>query len=368
MMIHDLSTFNKSSDFYSPKAFLITVKSFDLQEIRTRYLKSRQSKSGRVGSVERRKAAQGGLVYVEIANGLITKHEILSFLTEPRGVDVSKDILAVSTENVVHVIGHDVVERIDNPWFSYIHTVQFNHRSDPDRILVSSSGYDCIFEYELGSFNQSWEWFAWEHGFQKGFNPRTGKEIVLTRNAKEASMLRKEGMEYMFIKDPEKQVLPTAQRAAFINSVVYDARKAGYLLATFFHEGAVYSVNMKNGAHSKVLEGMKSPHGGRNFHDRYMATSTATGELYFSDGEKITFKSLPGKPAALAELEWLQNSAPFDDCLITIDANRNSFVVIDPENKLYDMISFDPNWAIQDIAELRDPETKELVKTIKEKL
>ena len=367
-MIHDLSTYHKNSDFYSPKAFLITVKSFDLQEIRSRYLRSRQSKTGRVGSVERRKAAQGGLVYVEIENGYISKHEILSFLTEPRGIDVTKDMIAVSTENVVHVIHSDGVERIDNPWFSYIHTVQFNHRHAPDRILISSSGYDCIFEYELGKYEKTWEWFAWEHGFQKGFNPRTSKDILLTRNAKEASMLRKEGKEYLFISDPEKQVLPTAQRAAFINSVVYDTKEAGKLLATFFHEGAVYRIDMKNGDAARVLKGMESPHGGRNYHERYMATSTATGELVFSSEEKISFKGLPGKPSELADLEWLQNTALFDDCLITIDANRNSFVLIDQEKKQYDTISFDPDWAIQDIAEIRDPATKELVKTIKEKL
>jgi len=113
---------------------------------------------------------------------------------------------------------------------------------------------------------------------------------------------------------------------------------------------------------------MTSPHGGRNYHDKYMATSTATGELLFSDGDKISFKDLPGKPGELFDLEWLQNSAPFDDEIISIDANRNSFVIIDPKGRQYDMVSFDPDWAIQDIAEVMDSETKKLVQTIKEKL
>jgi len=367
-MITDLSTFKRNSGFYNPGRFLITVKSFELQEIRARYLKSRESKSGRVGSVERRRATQGGLVYVEIENGYISRHEVLSFLTEPRGIDVTTDMIAVSTENVVHILRNEGVERIDNPWFSYIHTVQFNHRSGPDRILISSSGYDCIFEYELNKFKQTWEWFAWEHGFQKGFNPKTDKDIFLTRKAKEASLLRSEKKDFLFIKDPGKQVLPTAQRAAFINSVVYDSKKAGKLLGTFFHEGAVYSIDMKSGDCTQVLDGMKSPHGGRNFQDQYMATSTATGEVVFSMGEKISFSGLPGKPAELYDLEWLQNTSSFGDYLVTIDANRNSFVIIDLENRQYDMISFDPNWAIQDIAEIRDSKTAKLVKTIKERL
>lgn len=367
-MIEDLSKYKKNSNFYSPKAFLVTVKSFDLQQIRERYLKSRQSKTGRVGSVERRQVAQGGLVYVEVEKGYISKHEILCFLTEPRGIDVTKDMIAVSTENVVHVIRKGSIDRIDNPWFSYIHTVQFNHRHEADRILVSSSGYDCIFEYNLNTFTKTWEWFAWEHGFQKGFNPQTGKDILLTRNVKEASHLRKAGKDYLFIKDPEKQTLPTAQRAAFINSVLYDTRSKGKLIATFFHEGAVYSIDMNDGSCECIIDGMKSPHGGRNYRNQYMATSTATGELVFSKEEKLSLTNLPGKPSELAELEWLQNSAPFDDCIITIDANRNSFVLIDTETKQYDMVTFDPNWAIQDIAEVSNSTAKELVQEIKEKL
>ena len=367
-MTTQLSTFKKDSDFYRPKAFLVTVKSFEMQKIRERYLESRKNKSGRIGSVERREVAEGGLVYVEIEKGVISHYEILSFLPEPRGIDVAKDMIAISTENVVHVIRKRGVERIDNPWFSYIHTLQFNHCHAADRLLISSSGYDCIFEYDLATFEQTWEWFAWEHGFQTGYSAKTGKDIWLTRNVTEASHLRQEGKDYLFISDPEKQILPTAQRAAFINSVEYDCKQTGKLLGTFFHEGAVYHIDMKTGHCKRILEGMKSPHGGRNYRDLYMATSTASGELLFSDGKKISFVNMPGKPAELADLEWLQNSAPFDDCIITIDANRNSFVLIDPDSEQYDMIPFDPNWAIQDIAEVRDATTKQLVKKIKDYL
>lgn len=367
-MIHNLSTFRRSSRFYAPKAFLITVKSFELQKIRERYLKSKAANTGRVGSVNRRETARGGLVYLEIDQGLITFHEILSFLNEPRGIDVTPDKIAVSTENVVHVISGNKVERLDNPWFSYIHTVQFNHRHDPDRLLVSSSGFDCIFEYDLGTYEKTWEWFGWEHGFQKGFNPQTGKEVLLTRNAVEASEWRKDRKDYRFISDPEKQLLPTAQRAAFINSVVYDTKEAGKLLATFFHEGAVYRIDMKTGVCERIIKGMKSPHGGRNYLDGYMATSTAGGQIIFSWKDRIDFNKLPGKPAGLKRLEWLQNTAVFDDCLITIDANRNSFVVIDPGKGLYDMISFDPQWAIQDMAEVRGARSKALVRSLKAKL
>jgi len=361
----DLNTFERTNSFYKPKAFLVTVKSFEMQKIRERYLKSRKRKNGRVGSVERRETARGGLVYVEIEQGVITHYEILSFLPEPRGIDVAADMIAVSTENVVHLINDSGVERIDDPWFSYIHTVQFNHCHAADRLLVSSSGFDCIFEYDLNTYKRNWEWFAWEHGFNKGFNPETQKEVILTRRKEEARLLKAEGRDHIFISDPIKQTLPTAMRAAFINSVTYDCNARDKLLATFFHEGAVYRIDMNDGSAERILDGMKSPHGGRNFGDIYMATSTAKGEMVFSDGRRISFSGLAGKPDELSDLEWLQNSAPFSDCIITIDANRNSFVLTDIENKQYDIIHVDPDWAIQDIAEVGE-ESKALVKKIKE--
>lgn len=363
----DLHTFERTSSFYKPKAFLITVKSFEMQKIRERYLISRKRKDGRVGSVERRETARGGLVYVEIEKGLITHYEILSFLPEPRGIDVAGDMIAVSTENVVHLVKENSVERIDDPWFSYIHTVQFNHCHAPDRLLVSSSGYDCIFEYDLNTYKRSWEWFAWEHGFNRGFNPETQKEVVLTRMKKEARLLKEAGQDHIHISDPTKQTLPTAMRAAFINSVTYDCKARDHLLATFFHEGAVYRINMSDGNVKCIIDGLKSPHGGRNFGDIYMATSTATGEIVLSDGRRISFSGLGGKPDELSDLEWLQNSAPFGDCIITIDANRNSFILTDLANRQYDIIHVDPDWAIQDIAEVGN-ESKALVNKIKEVL
>jgi hypothetical protein len=349
-----LGTYKRKRGFYTPKAFLITVKSFEMQKIRERYLRSRRSGRGRVGSIERRETARGGLVYIEIEDGLISKHEVLCYLPEPRGLDVASDMIALSSENVVYIVSESGLERIDDPWFSYIHTVQFNHCHAADRLLVSSSGYDCIFEYELARFRKTWEWFAWEHGFRKGYDARTGKEVILTRNALEASKLRSEGKGYLFISDPEKHVLPTAQRAAFINSVLYDCRHRDALLATFFHEGAVYRINMNDGSCERIISGMQSPHGGRNYRDGYMATSTASGELLFSSGDVISFDGLPGKPQELADLEWLQNSAPFKDCIITIDANRSSFVLIDPDKRCYDMVPYDADWAIQDLAEVGD--------------
>jgi len=140
------------------------------------------------------------------------------------------------------------------------------------------------------------------------------------------------------------------------------------LLATFFHEGAVYSINMNSGKTNRIIDGMKSPHGGRSYLNTYMATSTASGEVVFSDGKVFSFNSLIGKPKELSNMEWLQNSAPMDDSIVTIDANRNSFVIFNPELELLDMVPFNPDWAIQDIAPIRNTISLSLINMIKSKL
>jgi len=207
----DLSKYKRSNSFYTSKMFLVTIKSYDLQKIRERYLKSKQNKTGRVGSVERREISNGGLAFIEIREGEIIKSEILSYLPEPRGVDLADNMVAVSSENKVYVFSHEKMKLIEDPWFSYIHTVKFNRWNDPDHLLISSSGLDCIFEYNLNDFDKSWEWFAWENGFNKGFDPDSKEDIILTRNHDEATAFLKTGVKHKLINEPLKQSLPTAQ-------------------------------------------------------------------------------------------------------------------------------------------------------------
>ena len=87
----DISQFRRDSSFYGELNLLLTVKSFDLQAIRKRYLASK--KNNRVGSVERRKVALGGIVSVSLKNGhhsgiSTTQRKIL--VSSPNQMDVPK--------------------------------------------------------------------------------------------------------------------------------------------------------------------------------------------------------------------------------------------------------------------------------------
>lgn len=339
-----VADFKRDRSFYKKLDLVLTVKSFDLQAIRKRYLASKQNKSGRSGSVERRELAKGGIVTCSLEKGAFSVNDNFKGIPEPRGIAASENFFAFSAEKEVFVIDtRGGYKKLTHPWFSYIHTVDFNH--DQTKVVVSSSGFDLIQEWSLESETLTCEWLAWENGFNEALDPLSKEPIFLTRDRSKTNV---EG--YHVISDPENEVLPTAMRAAFINSVTYENEDE--VLATFFHEGAVFRVNLKSGKSTRVISGMKNPHGGRVYASGYLATSTGTGRLHrvlaSGDEEIYSLTALPGKPPELGEMEWVQNAITHEGCIIAIDSNRTAFVIFHPEKKLYDIIPYDPDWAIQD--------------------
>jgi len=347
---HDLETYTRNSNFYSEFSILATVKSFDLLAIRKRYLATKHKKSNRTGSVERREVAIGGIVQLTIKKGKLVTSTILAKMPEPRGIHVTPGSIALSSENRAFIIENETIYTVTDDWLSYIHTVQINEKN-PNTILISSSGFDAIFEFNYKNNQKIYEWFAWENGFNAGFDPATGNKIYLTRLPEIHKQHIEDKIQHLYISDPKTQTLPTARRAAFINSVVY-SNKPETLLATFFHEGAVFEIEKSTGKATRVLDKLKNPHGGQNFHDKFMATSTAQGELVIGDTQlqhRYQISKLSGKPVELADMEWIQNSIKLDDNFICIDSNRNAFIIFNPEKRLIDLIPYDSNWAIQDI-------------------
>lgn len=348
----NISTFTRDHNFYDQIDLILTIKSFDLQAIRKRYIASRKSKTGKTGSVERREPSIGGIVSLSLTKGTIREEAILCKVAEPRGIDFRDELLAIAAENIIYVIEKNgKINTVSDPWFSYIHTVKF-HPNDNSKILISSSGFDLIQEYDFKTHTKLFEWIAWENGFDTAKDPETNDNIILTRNRKRARELQEKSIKHLFINDPLADHLPTAKRAAFINSVTYDPKDPDYFLATFFHSGEVIRISRNDGASQTKLTGLKNPHGGQ-FHDgQIIATSTGTGEIFVKDDtnfDKLSFDDLPGKPSELDGLEWVQNTLCFGNYLIAIDSNRTSFVIIDRKKKRYDIIPFNNDWAVQDI-------------------
>jgi hypothetical protein len=300
----DLNTFAVDPAAFGRYELLLAVKSFDLQAIRKRYLASRSR--SKTGSVERREPAVGGIVHAVIENGEIVRQDIIAELVEPRGVDLNGNTIAISSENRIFIFrpGANEPIEVNHPWLSYIHTVRFNETGD--RILVSSSGVDTLLEFDLDSGQASWEWVAWEHGLNTGENPADSSKHYLTRNPGEARRLEAEGKNVILITEPREQTLPTALRAAFMNSAEYD--QSGDVLATLFHHGQVLRIDKTKGNWQPVISGMSKPHGGMQRDTAFVATDTGGGRVVFAEPETETsydFSELPGKDPSLGELEWL---------------------------------------------------------------
>lgn len=348
----DLNTFKIDHNFYGNIDLVITIKSFDLQAIRKRYIDTKNKESNRTGSVERRKVTNGGVALLNIDSGTIKMKEVVAELPEPRGIDIhNAEIFSVSSENKVYIFSKGQLSTLTNPWFSYIHTVHFN--DDASRLLISSSGFDSIFEYDFSTLQSTFEWFAWENGYNQGRDPQTGSLFYITRKKDEALKYEKQNETFLLIDDPKNQVLPTAKRAAFINSVKYNALESEKIIATLFHEGSVVEIDKKSGGVKKILKDLTNPHGGGRSEQGSYATSTRSGEFVLSNSEdtlRFSFQNLPGKPNELGDFEWIQNSIIQGENIISIDSNRNSFVIFNPKQKLIDIIPFDSNWAVQDLA------------------
>lgn len=349
----DLSSFQRNRQFYGRLRLLLTIKSFDLQAIRQRYLASRQNKSGKTGSVERRAASLGGVVQVKVEQGTLQREAAVADLKEPRGLDVQAKRWAVSLEDRVIVFDGEQDYVLTNPWFSYIHTVCF-HPTDPQRILITSSGLDALFEYNYRQGSCTWRWHAWDHGLNEARDPESGAPLFLTRHAEEAQRWTEAAYPHRFIADPQKDHLPTALRAAFINTARYVEEDR--MIITLFHEGTARLLHRESGKSEVQLEGMRSPHGGQMLPGaRLLCTNTGGGMVYVQEKQTLRqfdFSALSGKAPEMTGVEWLQNTLPFEHGFITIDSNRNALVIFDPVRKLYDQIPFSADWAVQDLAQL----------------
>lgn len=346
---YNILDWERRSDFYPNVEIAVSIKSFDLAAIRKRYLAARSNVSGKGGSVERRAVSYGGVAHLKISEGRLENLKVIDQLKEPRGLSSAGDRLAFSLENRVIIIDQEGVHSFSDSWFSYIHTVAF-HPLKKDTVLVSSSGFDALFEYHYPSGKKVWEWFAWEHGLNKAHGS-DGGDLYLSRKAKDQQQLEAEGKKVLLIENPEKDHLPTAQRAAFINTASYDHE--GNVLATLFHEGSVRRIDRSSGESQILLKGLKNPHGGFLIKgSRIMATNTGKGQLWIaseSSLEKYMGQDLPGRAAEMLGADWWQNAVAWNDLYLVIDSNRNALLVLDPKNQYYDLLPYDANWAVQDL-------------------
>jgi hypothetical protein len=275
-------------------------------------------------------------------------------VVEPYGMDACGNKIALATAKSVQLIDTDTGEArwCHNPWLNQGHTVEFS--PDGKRLLVGSSGFDAVFEFDTENGEVVWQWFAWDHGFDRS---KLGHYVARSEARRKA--LTAMGHEVLLVEDPEKYPfgIPTRQKPAHLNSACYDSD--GRILVTLFHQGAGYVVDRNSGEAQEIISGLMVPHKlSRQKSGGYFISDTKRGKLIFLDAKyrptrEIALAGTPGIERSPQLSEFLQNTTELRQGLFAcIDIHRSSLWLIDVKRGRYRGIKFPVQWSMHDVASL----------------
>ena len=244
---------------------------------------------------------------------------------EPYGVHIRGHKIALATANSVRLIDMDTGQgrSCHNPWLNQAHTVEFS--ADGKKLLVGSAGFDAVFEFDTASGDVVWEWFAWDHGFDRS---KLGHYVV--RSAARYRALDSIRHEVLLVDDPAKYEfgIPTRRKPAHLNSAGYDSD--GKILITLFHQGGGYVVDRYTGEARQVISGLINPHKlSRRKGGGYFISDTRRGKLIFLDENyrpyyEVGLAGTPGIARSPQLSEYLQNATELREicsrALISIEA------------------------------------------------
>jgi hypothetical protein len=273
---------------------------------------------------------------------------------EPYGVDAWGSKMALATANYVRLIDMDTGAARDcrNPWLNQAHTVEFS--ADGKKLLVGSSGFDAVFEFDTASGAVVWEWFAWDHGFDRS---KLGHYVV--RSPEKSQALTAQGHEVLLVDDPSKYEfgIPTRQKPAHLNSACYGSD--GRILITLFHQGAGYVVDRNTGEAQEIISNLVVPHKlSRRKSGGYFISDTRRGKVIFLDEKyrpqyEIALAGAPGVARSPHLSEYLQNTTELrEDLFACIDIHRSALWLLDVKRRRYRGIKFPVEWSVHDVASL----------------
>jgi len=345
----DIAGFKKVEGILDNTLFMLVIKSQDQIERRRRMIESR--KKGKFGRINQRPVATGLVTAVELKKGKVDVLWKKEF-REPRHIKrhPEKGYILTEVDDVLWINEEaNIISKFKYPFFSFLHSVDLS--DDNQRILITSSGYDCCFEIDIDKWQVVWEWFAWENGF----NPDEDGNWLAVKKEKYLEYL-KEGKKSILV-DPCKYKeygIATSYRTAHPNVAVYDIYYKNCILVCIAHKGEIYRINKSNFSMTCVCKKLNQmPHGIYPYKNWWMITNTVKGEWWlFTENwtplRVFVVKNLPYKVPGTEEVEWLQQVIPITQYLfLAIDANRG-LIGIDIKEKRYSLYRPDPNWCIQD--------------------
>ncbi len=349
-LIHEVSNY-RDVPLTEELSCLLVVKSQDQERRRARML--RRSNDGPLGRVEQRPIEEGLLVKCTLTPSGIVVERTKTF-PEPRHLIPYRDGYLLTVIDRVLQLSHnwEVLREYRDPHFAFLHTVALHPTAE--RMLIVSSGYDAVLELSLTTGERTWEWFAWDHGF----NP-SADGVYLASTPEKAAEYEAAGLPALYI-DPAHYGplgIVTAKRTAHPNAATYNPYTATpSVIISMAHKGSLYEVNQAGKKkHRCTLHRMA--HGIRPFADGWLVTDTTVGEAHILDQdfrarERIILSGLPKAPE-LAKHEWVQLVLPLPATgatghrFLCLDANRG-LLIIDTERRTRSLLSPNPSWCIQD--------------------
>lgn len=272
---------------------------------------------------------------------------------EPYAIDVRGNRMALAGANYVWLINMETGETrsCQDAWLSQSHTAQFSE--DGKRLLVVSSGFDAVIEFDTENGEVVWQWFAWDHGYDRS---RLGYYVVRSREKSES--LKALGNKVLLVEDPSKFEfgVPTRSCPAHLNSASYDI--GGKILVSLFHQGAGIIIDKATGEVRQAISGLINPHkfARRSCGDGYSISDTRRGKLILMDEKyrrtrEVVFSGAPGIERSPLLSEFLQNATELkEDLFACIDIHRNTIWLVDVRRRKYRGIKFPMEWSMHDIA------------------
>jgi len=281
----------------------------------------------------------------------LTESEWAFSALEPYAIDVREDKIALAGCNYVNVIDVNTAQETPcrHPWLGQAHTVQFS--ADGKRLLVASSAFDAVIEFDTTSGEVTWEWFAWDHGFHQS---KLGHDVVRFPERRQALIAM--GRDVLLVDDPSKFEYGVATRLSpgHLNSALYDVD--GKILVTLFHQGTGIIIDRSTNDVREVISGFVNPHKfSRREKGGYFISDTRRGKLVFLDEKyrrvcEITLRGVPGIERSQILSEFLQNTTEIrKDLFACVDIHRNSLWLVDLERRRYRGIKFSKEWSVHDV-------------------
>ena len=340
----DIANFERNDEILQGSEWLFVVKSQDQIERRQQMLASRRD--GRIGRIKARPVSTGLLAKIKLISGQCRVIWMREF-REPRHIKKhpAGGFLITEIDCVKWLSDHgEVMREYRHPYFAFLHTIDLS--PDNQRMLVVSSGYDACFEVLLETGEITWEWFAWDHGF----NP-DGDGIWLAVTREKVEKYECSGKKALLI-DPSQfgeQGILTSKRTAHPNAAAYDRYLEHHIIISIAHDGKIYRVPMRDGTPKCICDFLSQmPHGLQPYKQGWMMTNTTRGEWWYfsSDWEALGCLSL--HKLGTEAVEWIQQviSLPGGE-LLSLDANRG-IIAIDPIHEMYTVYHPDENWCVQD--------------------